>query len=49
MNAVKEPRTKDELTTGGSNSAESIVVVDTSQANVTDKRGGLTKQRRDEH
>jgi hypothetical protein len=38
-----ENRSEAELTTKGSNSADSIVVADTSQANEIEKRGGLTK------
>lgn len=30
-------------------SAEAIVIAETSQANATDKQGGLTKRRRAEH
>ena len=39
-----ENRSEAELMTAGNNSADFIVVVDTSQANETEKRGGLTKQ-----
>jgi len=39
-----ENRSEAELMTAGNNSADFIVIAETSRANETEKRGGLTKQ-----